>query len=116
MIVVVGVIVAGLAAFAWVWTRQVLGFEPAAATWRRMEPRFEPWTAQEHQSDRTGLSGRVEELEQDLKEALEKVATLQIRNERLERDLQVARAAQAHSRSSPLYRRVGSTSLHRIGS
>ena len=57
--------------------------------------------------DRTGLRGRVEELQRDLKEALEKVATLQSRNERLERDLQVARAAQAHSRSSPLYRRVG---------
>ena len=32
MVLVVSVIVAGLAAFACVWTRQVLEFEPAAAT------------------------------------------------------------------------------------
>jgi hypothetical protein len=107
MVLVVGGVVAGLAVFAWVRTRQVLEFEPAASTWRRVEPRFEPWTAHEHRSERAGLRGRVEELERDLKDALEKVATLKARNERLDRDLQAARTAAANSRSDPLFRRVG---------
>ncbi len=102
-----GVGLFGLAFMAWALMQRVLELKPAAATWTRVEPRFESWTAQEQSSNRAVLMARIEELERDLRDARGEVKSLQVRNERLERDLQDARAAEANSHPNPLYRRVG---------
>ncbi len=106
-VLVAGVILVGLAIFVWVWMQQLLETEPSAATWTRVEPRFEPWPTQDQSFERPKLLRRIEQLEHDLEEARGTVETLRAHNEQLERDLQIARTAKPNSRSSPLFRRVG---------
>jgi DnaJ-domain-containing protein 1 len=75
MILVVGVIFAGLALFAWIWVQQVLDVEPAAPTWRRVEPRFEdstyqsrPGASSEARATRTNTGHRGEKASSTPKE------------------------------------------------
>ena len=104
---VVGTIVLGAGLLAWAWT-QHFELQAAPPTWRRVEPHLdEPWTEEQSPSDRLLLLDQIEQLETDLKEARREANALRAAKERLERDLQSARAAQTHNRPNPLFRRVG---------
>jgi hypothetical protein len=107
ILLVVGVILIGLALIAWVWTRQVLEMEPAAAAWTRVEPRFEPRTNRGEPTERLTLLNRIEQLERDLGISRSEVASLRFRGEQLERDLHSARTIQPKERANPMFRRVG---------
>jgi hypothetical protein len=105
--VVVGTIVLGAGLLAWTWT-QHFELQAAPPTWRRVEPHFdEPQTEEQSPSDRLLLLDRIEKLETDLEAARREASVLRSNNERLERDLQSAKAAQTNNRPNPLFRRVG---------
>jgi alkylhydroperoxidase/carboxymuconolactone decarboxylase family protein YurZ len=103
---VVGTIVLGAGFLAWTWV-QHWPFEAAPQTWRRVEPHFEPRTEEQPPSDRLLLLRQIEQLETDLKEARREANALRAVKERLERDLQSAKAAENGNRTNPLFRRVG---------
>jgi hypothetical protein len=104
---VVGTIILGAGLLAWTWTQQ-FELQAAPPLWRRVEPHFdEPRTEEQSPSDRLLLLNRIEQLETDLKEARGQANGLRAANERLERDLLNARAAQSQYRPNPLFRRVG---------
>ena len=93
--VVVGTIVLGAGLLAWIWT-QHFELQAAPPIWRRVEPRFdEPRTEEQSPSDRLLLLNRIEQLETDLKEARREANALRVAKERLECDLQNAKAAQS---------------------
>jgi hypothetical protein len=104
--VVVGTILLGAGLAAWTWV-QHLKLQAAPVASSRVEPHFEPWTAEQKSSEHSILLRKIEELEHDLKEARREASVLRLAKERLERDLQRARATQAGNRSNPLFRRVG---------
>src|SRR5215203_5290212 len=105
--VVVGTILLGAGLAAWTWV-QHLKLQAAPVASSRVEPHFEPWTA-EKASEHSILLRKIEKLEHDLKQARQDASALRSDKERLQRDLQRAKAEAAHPRSSPnqLYRRVG---------
>ncbi len=104
---VIGTIVLGAGLLAWTST-QHFELQAAPPIWRRVEPHFdEPRTEEQSPSDRLLLLHQIEQLETDLKEARREADTLRAAKERLERDLQNAKAAQTHNRPNPLFRRVG---------
>jgi hypothetical protein len=108
LIVMVGMIVAGAGLLAWVWLQHDLRLQGAPAPWRRVEPHFdEPRTEEQSPSDRLSLLNQIEQLETDLREARQEANGLRAAIERLERDLQNAKAAQSQYRPNPLFRRVG---------
>ena len=104
---VIGTIVLGAGLLAWTWT-QHFELQAAPPIWRRVEPYFdEPRTEEQSPSDRLLLLQQIEQLEADLKEARREANALRAAQERLERDLQTARAAQTCCRPNPVFRRVG---------
>jgi hypothetical protein len=104
---VIGTIVLGAGLIAWVWT-QHFELQAAPPTWRRVEPQFdEPRTEGPSPSDRLLLLNQIKQLEADLKEARRETSALRSDKERLERDVQSARAAQTDNRPNLLFRRVG---------
>jgi hypothetical protein len=91
---------------------RVLGVDMGAALAIRgcasnVEPHFEPRTEEQPPSDRLLLLRQIEQLETDLKEARREANALRAVKERLERDLQSAKAAENGNRTNPLFRRVG---------
>ncbi len=104
---VIGTIVLGAGLLAWTWT-QHFELQAAPPIWRRVEPYFdEPRTEEQSPSDRLVLLKQIEQLETDLKEARREANDLRAAKERLERELQNAKAAQTNSRPNLLFRRVG---------
>jgi hypothetical protein len=104
---VIGTIVLGAGFLAWTWT-QHFELQAAPPIWRRVEPHFdEPRTEEQSPSDRSLLLNQIEQLETDLKEARLEANAQRAAKERLERELQNAKAAQTNNRPNLIYRRVG---------
>jgi hypothetical protein len=104
---VIGTIVLGAGLLAWTWT-QDFELQAAPPTWRRVEPHFDETRPEEQSpSERLLLLNRIEQLETDLREARREANGLRAAKERLERDLQTAKAAQTSYRPNPIFRRVG---------
>ena len=104
---VIGTIILGAGLLAWTWTHH-FELQSAPPIWRRVEPHFdEPRTEEPSPSDRLLLLKQIEQLETDLNEARREANDLRAAKERLERDLNNAKAAQTNTRPNPLFRRVG---------
>jgi hypothetical protein len=104
---VVGTIIFGVGLLAWTWT-QHFELHAAPPIWRRVEPHFdEPRTEEQSPSDRLLLLNQIEQLETDLNDLRREASVLRSNNERLERDLRNAKAAQTNTRPNPIFHRVG---------